>query len=59
VDILFSLVMIIKSATLIQMGNVRVHIGETGNVKFWSASLKERHKLGYSHVDWQIIYSRS
>ena len=54
-DILFSLVMMIKSATLIQMGNVRVYIGETGNMKFWSESLKETHKLGYSHLDWQII----
>jgi hypothetical protein len=59
VDILFSLVMMIKSATLIQMGNMRVYIGEIENMKFWSESLKERHKLGYSHVDWQIICSRS
>jgi len=29
------------------MGNVRVYIGEIGNLKFWLESLKGRHKLGY------------
>ena len=50
-----NLVTMIKSASLIQMGNVHLCIGEKVNKNLWSESLKERHKLGYSRIDWQII----